>query len=174
MLPFGEQEQAPDFSNPIGLLGACHNRILQHCELLQRLLDHIGANGIDDDASKAAQQVVRYFSTAGKLHHEDEEQDLFPRLVKLSPGLATLITDLEQDHTRLDALWADLSARLGSLSAIDDIDAFERLAREFININHDHVKRENSELLSIAPDILGNSEQKALGVAMALRRGIRP
>jgi hemerythrin-like domain-containing protein len=165
-------EQAPDFSNPLGLLSACHNRILQHCDLLQRLLDHIGANGIDDDTRKAAQQVVRYFSTAGKLHHEDEEQDLFPRLVRTSLEMAELIHGLEQDHERLDDLWAELSVMLDRPAAIDDLDKFASLAQEFISANREHVNRENNDLLSIAPHMISEKDQKKIGAAMAERRGV--
>jgi len=35
----------------------------------------------------AAQGILRYFDTAGQLHHQDEEQDLFPAL-HAAPGMA--------------------------------------------------------------------------------------
>ena len=32
---------APDFSDPLGLLAACHERMLANCALLQRMLDNL-------------------------------------------------------------------------------------------------------------------------------------
>ena len=41
---------APDFNDPLGLLAACHQRILGFCDLLERLGPWIDANGLDKEA----------------------------------------------------------------------------------------------------------------------------
>ena len=49
----GLPEQLPGFDDPLGLLRACHDRMLAHCELLESLAE--------SPDSKVAQQVLRYF-----------------------------------------------------------------------------------------------------------------
>ena len=41
---------APDFDDPIGLLLACHNKILSHCETLEQLPAHLVSHGPDEEA----------------------------------------------------------------------------------------------------------------------------
>ncbi len=72
--------------------------LLDHCDRLENLITHIDTQGIDDDARKAARNIVRYFSTSALLHHRDEEEDLFPRLNRQSIRIAELIRDLKQEH----------------------------------------------------------------------------
>ena len=85
------QEQAPDFSDPLGLLKACHQRMLGFCDLLEKIIEHIKEHGVDADVNQSAQKVHRYFSSAAMFHHMDEEQDLFPLLIGSSLKLATII-----------------------------------------------------------------------------------
>ncbi|MEW6646166.1 MAG: hemerythrin domain-containing protein [Pseudomonadota bacterium] len=164
-------EAAPDFSNPLGLLRACHERILQHCATLERLVGHLRDHGVDADARSAAGKIHHYFSTAGRHHHEDEEQDLFPRLARQSLKLADLVHRLRQDHARMDNLWQQLSPLLATPSRITDIDAFATLVDEFTSLHRTHVARENEDLLELARHILSSDELKKLGKQMAERRG---
>ena len=52
-------ESAPDFTDPLGLLRACHQRMLDHCERLLRLADHLQDHGADSDAQQAAAATAR-------------------------------------------------------------------------------------------------------------------
>lgn len=164
-------EAAPDFTDPLGLLRACHERILQHCATLERLVDHLRAHGVDSEARTAAGKIHHYFSTAGQHHHQDEEQDLFPRLAHQSLKLADRVHRLRQDHARMGTLWQQLGPLLATPSRITDVDAFAALAAEFTALYRDHIADENSELLELAQHILSSDELKKLGQQMAERRG---
>lgn len=164
---------APDFSDPLGLLRACHERVLKHCDILDNLAVHIANQGIDQEAKEAAAQVHRYFSTAAKHHHEDEEQELFPRLARQSLKLADLVHQLKKEHEALDALWHELSPLLARPAAINDIATFQSLAEQMADGYRRHVRRENSELLDIAQHIFGADELKKIGQKMAERRGVQ-
>lgn len=172
-MSFPELETAPDFSDPLGLLRACHKRILGFCDLLLKLVDHIETDGVDDEAVSAALAVVRYFSTAGKLHHQDEELDIFPRLEVTSMSLAELINNLKQQHRSQDALWEKLQPLLEQPASIGDMDSFRNLARAFVSSEREHVNRENEQLLGVAARIISDEDQKKIGKAMAERRGVR-
>jgi hemerythrin-like domain-containing protein len=164
-------EAAPDFNDPIGLLRACHERILQHCATLERLVEHLRAQGVDAEARSAAGKIHHYFSTAGQHHHQDEEQDLFPRLARQSLKLADRVHRLRQEHTRMDALWQQLGPLLAAPARIDDLDAFAAQIAEFTALYRDHIARENEDLLELARHILSSDEVKKLGKQMAERRG---
>jgi len=165
-------EAAPDFSDPLGLLRACHERVLAHCAMLEAFAARLGGE-LDGDAVQAAKAVQRYFATAAKLHHQDEEEDLFPFLVRQSLKLAQLVHELKQDHRRLDALWAQLESRLAWPKNIGDVDGFRAAAAEFIEINRRHVQRENAELLEVAQHIFSSKQLAEIGRSMAKRRNVR-
>ena len=101
--------ELPGFDEPIAVLRACHERMLEHCDLLERLIAHVAEKGPDMEASSAAAKVYRYFATAARHHHEDEEQDLFPKLSQQSMKIAELVFGLRKEHQQLDALWNELA-----------------------------------------------------------------
>ena len=164
---------APDFSDPLGLLRACHERVFKHCDLVENLAAHLGDKGPDQEAREAAAQVHRYFSVAAKHHHEDEEQDVFPRLAHQSLKLADLIHSLKKDHEQLEALWAGIAPLLAKPAGIEDIEAFQTLAGRFADAYRTHARMENSELLDMAQHIFSSDELKQIGRAMAERRGVK-
>ncbi len=164
---------APDFSDPLGLLRACHERVLKHCDTLENLAAHIGDKGVDLDAKEAAAQVHKYFSTAAKHHHQDEEQDIFPRLARQSLKLADIVHQLKQDHSHLDAQWEQLAPLLARPATIEDNAAFLELTQQFADAYRAHVRKENEDLLDLAQHIFGSDELNEIGEKMAERRGIQ-
>jgi hemerythrin-like domain-containing protein len=163
-------EPAPDFSNPLGLLRACHQRILNHCETLEKLAGHIRDNGIDSDAKKAATHVHRYFSSAGVLHHRDEEEDLFPKLIRQSMKMADLVHQLKQGHQKIDSIWKELAALLANPETITDIDHFESLVQKFTALNREHIIIEEEDFLSVAVHILSTEDLNKISRSMEKRR----
>lgn len=164
---------APDFSDPLGLLKACHQRILNHCELLLKIAAHAEQNGIDNEVKQAAVKVHRYFSTAGRHHHEDEEQELFPRIARQSLKLADLVHRLRKEHENLDILWLNLEPQLARPANIQNVALFKADAEALAEAYQNHVKMENEELLEMAQHIFGKDELKKIGEGMAKRRGIK-
>jgi hemerythrin-like domain-containing protein len=164
---------APDFSDPLGLLRACHERVLQHCELLLKLADHITSHGADQEAREAAVKIHKYFSVAGKHHHQDEEQDIFPRLSRVSLKLADRVYRLKQQHQAIDALWGQIAPLLTRPATIEDNAAFLALAQQLAELYRDHIHMENEELLDVAQHIFSREELKQIGEKMAERRGVQ-
>jgi hemerythrin-like domain-containing protein len=155
----------PGFDDPIGLLRACHVKILAHCNMLERLLD-------TPDPQVAA-QVHRYFTRSAPLHHQDEEEDLFPRINRQSLKIAELVHTLKKEHGELNHLWGIIAADLKQLPQDGFSDDFINAAREFCRINRAHVTVENAELLPLAAGILSQQDLGAVGETMAARRGVR-
>lgn len=165
---------APDFSDPLGLLAACHQRILGFCELLQRLGPWIEANGIDADATDGARSVLRYFSTAAPLHHDDEELDLFPMLAD-EHSAGVLIDRLCEEHRELEQRWANLALQLeGLLNGRYDREAFEAAVTPFGAGYRRHIRDEEELLLKVAKNRLSRTQLRGLGESMAARRQPSP
>ena len=167
---------APDFDHPLEMLAACHDRIEDRIDTLQRLVAHLAEHGCDDQAQQAAANVLRYFDTAGEHHHDDEERDLFPVLAsKTLPDAAAnaLIDRLRADHTRMRALWQALRVPLTTLAAGVPVQLDPALAQEFGALYRNHIVVEEAELLPLAARVLSASDKAALGALMAQRRGVK-
>ena len=163
----------PDFSDPLGVLHACHQRMLERCDTLDRLVDHVAQQGVDAQARQAAESVLRYFSSSAPLHHQDEEQDLFPLLNSQSLKLAELVHRLKQEHAVLDQSWEVLQADLSRPAALAENEGFAAHARDFSQRCRAHVGQEEKELLFMARHALSSRQLQELGRAMAKRRGLK-
>jgi hemerythrin-like domain-containing protein len=160
----GLPENLPGFDDPIGLLRACHEKMLAHLDLLEDITR--------TPDSARAQQVVRYFTTSARMHHRDEEEDLFPRLNRQSMKIAELVFSLKKDHEQLDRLWNQLTPVLKKLPA-DGLDATSiEQAMAFCTLCREHIQRENREFLPLVASSLSQQELGAVGEAMAARRGV--
>jgi len=166
-------DPAPDFNDPLGLLMACHQRILKHCDTLDRISERLSSSGCDDDVRDAARQVHRYFSTAAKLHHQDEEQDFFPLLVRTSLKIAEAIHHLKQDHRRMESLWQQLEPMLTDIDRLEDPEQFSVAASEFAQLYRSHIQQENAFIDDTARHLLSAQQLNKLGRAMADRRQVR-
>lgn len=71
---------------PLELLSACHRRAKSQCATLRRLVAHLLAHGVDEEARTAAANVLRYFDISARHHHADEEEDVFPALIESMAG----------------------------------------------------------------------------------------
>ena len=163
---------APGFDQPLWMLRACHTRILRQCDSLIHLAQYLAGNGVTIEARETANQVRRYFSSAGKQHHEDEEQDLFPVLLTVRPDLADSIHELGLEHREMEHLWVRLEPMLADIGSISDIAAFTHAVLEFRAAYLSHIERENSQILPAAQEAMSATELSGLGARMARRRGV--
>jgi hemerythrin-like domain-containing protein len=165
-------DSLPGFDDPLGMLRACHQNTLSHCDMLEELVTRYRNDGFDEKARQAARKITRYFSTSAPLHHRDEEADLFPRINRQSLKIAELIHDLKEEHKQLDDLWIALEPALKRLPDGGFSDEFVQEATAFCQLSREHVQRENMELLPIAASSLSQEALGEVGESMAERRGI--
>jgi hemerythrin-like domain-containing protein len=165
--------EIPDFNDPLGVLRACHDRMLAHCDILEKLVPHLAAHGVDAEARGAITRVVQYFTTSAVHHHQDEEVDLFPILNRQSLKLADMVYRLKQDHEELKRLWDSLQQAMKKGPALAQETDFAANVERFCNRYREHIEFENKELLTIARHILSHRQLEDMGYAMAKRRGLR-
>ena len=109
----GFTSPAVGLDQPLEILEACHERVKNHCQILQRLSAHLKVAGIDDQAILASKNLLRYFEIAAKNHHEDEENNLFPMLLESMAGsdaicINEIINILKEEHILLEKIWQSI------------------------------------------------------------------
>ena len=173
----GHTAPTAGFEVPLEMLSACHHRVERQCSTLRRLVSHLAANGVDNDARSAAAAVQRYFDIAAKDHHADEETDLFPALLESMAGsdavcIRELIDGLTADHRALESHWQRLRLLLGSVAAGEAAALRPDDVEPFIALYERHIAREESELLPMAARLLDDDALDRVGKTMRERRGI--
>jgi len=173
----GHSAPAAGFEVPLEMLAACHGRVQAQCSTLQRLLPHVASHGADQAAREAATAVMRYFDTAARDHHADEEHDLFPALIESMAGSdAVCIQDITRaltaEHRVLEAQWRALRAALSQVVAGDATPLTPALVNSFVDQYSGHIAREEAELLPMAARLLDTATLDQLGLAMRQRRGL--
>jgi hemerythrin-like domain-containing protein len=175
----GHSAPAAGFDAPLEMLLACHQRIGRQCDTLRRLAGHLAVHGSDDQAREAAAGVLRYFDTAARHHHADEEEDLFPAIIESMAGsdavcLRQLTEGLARDHRRIDAHWQPVRVVLQRVSAGEHALLAEADVEAFSSAYGQHIELEERELLPMAARLLSDQDLERLGRAMRERRGIQP
>ena len=168
----GMNGKTAGFEDPLGILTACHERILRYSDLLLKLNSYIEEKGVDHEAHNTAKQIHHYFTTAGKLHHQDEEQDLFPLLIAAHAQTADLVSELAVEHTSLDQLWLEIETVLVERLVSGTSAEFQRVCQRFDALNKAHIDKENSYIFPIAQQYLDDGEIARFGQRMAQRRGL--
>jgi hemerythrin-like domain-containing protein len=167
---------APGFDEPLEMLSACHERIEAQLATLERMVPHLETRGCDAEARSAAQAVLRYFDTSGVLHHQDEDEDLFPLLRARAaeherPEVAATLDELEREHATMHAQWTRLRERLQAIAGGEARLDPEEVAR-FAWLYRRHMDRESAAVLPFAREALDEAQRAALGKRMAARRNI--
>ena len=161
---------------PLEALHACHGRIEQQLQALEKLAQRVAAGVPDRAAGSDARALLGYFETAGAQHQRDEDEDLFPLLRARAAALgrievAAAIDELEREHATVGAQWGRLREALTAVAALREgagIDAGE--AERFAWLHRRHMDREAQLVLPFAREALGAEERAELGARMAARR----
>lgn len=166
-----ERQPTPE-AEGLELFGACHDRVERQCATLLRMGPHVAEQGFDAAARDAAMAVMRYFELAAPLHHQDEEQDLFPAVSEaaLAAGESIPLVWVEEllaQHRQLAELWASLRATLQALCDGQSCDWPLAQVQAFVLHYHAHLALENEHLLPwarshLAPWVLAQIDDQAL------------
>ncbi len=170
-------DTVPGFDQPIAVLKHCHDRIRKQLVTMDKLLPHLAAHGADEQAQQAAAAVIKYFDKAAPLHHEDEEQDLFPMLQATAQGedaalLAQLGPGIVDEHRQMDAMWQGLHEQLRAIADGSAAQLRESDVRRFADMYAAHMEREESHIAPMAKRLFSPAQMAKLGQAMQWRRGI--
>lgn len=171
--------RTPDagFDQPLELWLACHQRVQRFAALLSRLAEHMRAQGPDEDARVTAASIRRYFNEAAPRHHEDEEVDMFPRLRERLDAdsdrtVLDVLDQVEADHLEMAGLWRRLDDVLAAVERGKAAPPEQALIDRFATMYRHHIDAEERILLPAMKRVLQEAEWRAIGRAMAERRGL--
>ena len=101
------QAKGDTLSRPLEHLKACHRRIEERLETLERIAENLDTRR--EEAAAALERVFAFLDSSGALHTADEEESVFPRLTpRLERAEMSFLAGLEHDHTTAHQLYAEL------------------------------------------------------------------
>jgi len=167
-----------DFSQPLDALKDCHDRTRAQCAALRELAKRLPSHGCDAPAQQAASGILRYFDGAGRHQAEDEEHDLFPRMIAAAAGqaaerIALLTARLEREHREMGESWLNLRDGLECIAHGENALLDELEVSRFCELYRAHIAVEDADVIPLAAALLDDDALAALGRAMAARRGVR-
>jgi len=177
-MPIQIGQAEPGFNDPVGLMTACHRRIETFLKTLSIAARIAQQRQLQPEEMKAVSRALRYFREAAPNHTADEEQDVFPALVRHEPRSKKTVEALMRDHDLADALHARVNAigeewlRDGQVPAALHPELLDALARLEL-LYADHIQVEEAELFPQASRVLSQDELDTIGARMAERRGLR-
>ena len=156
------------------VLDSCHRQTLFTLGKLAALVTRLQTIGADETARSLAKDVVQFFSTTARQHHEDEERHVFPKLATSGDEtIVQAVLRLQQDHDWLEENWMEISPQIDAVACGQnwyDIDILREGAEIFIALSHDHIALEESCIYPEARVRLLTTERLEMGREMAARR----
>ena len=163
-----------DTEQPLNNFSQCHAGILRHLDSFGELPALLAPA---QRARAVAEDIVRFFRTAAFEHHEEEERELFPAVLRAASQGAErqrvqqLIEQLTREHRDIEQQWNALEPPLKKVAKGQpaDIDpaAIERLVAQY----QAHARFEETEFLPLSEQILGRdgNQMAALGLSLHMR-----
>jgi iron-sulfur cluster repair protein YtfE (RIC family) len=160
----------PDYTDPVGFLGACHRRIEAQLASLARIVTALRSGEAAQLVAARAALVdpLKYFAEAGARHSLDEDASVFPRIQHPA------VFELASEHREHEAMYLALRTvglRIvgGETDArlIDDLDGhLQAMTAAYA----EHIGREETEIFPLVA-ALDAKELRAIGIEMRIRRG---
>jgi hemerythrin-like domain-containing protein len=98
-------------------LDSTHRAALEMLGAFERLLDRLEEHGLDDEARRAAREVLAFFAGPGRDHHAEEERVVFPGLLAAGdPELVQHVRRLQQDHGWIEEDWLELAPQVDAIA----------------------------------------------------------
>ena len=164
-----EPQTFATWAEPIEMLYACHDKVKRFCRQLRLLPAYLQEQGVNQAVKNDVRQILTYFNLSAPLHHEDEEKDFFPLLVKFHPQAKAQVEELEKQHEILHANWAELSEQLEALLAGKRTSVDKDLIERFIGGYDTHIAIEEP-LFELGKRYLSSTDLRIIGKIMSERR----
>ncbi len=163
-------EPINDFADGLRVLKSYHEDFLRRGRELLVLVDAIKQQGLNEARAHQCVRLFCHYEHANHLHHQDEEQALFPLLVGKSVLIDGMIERLLLDHEAIEKSWSALAEQLRQPERVTDFDRFVLLARAFEKIQRQHLNREDEDFSPRIKAMLDVEQIRQMGEKMASMR----
>ncbi len=137
----------PAAEGPIDHLQACHRRIENRLDTLERAGEHL--EDLFEESLLAIFNSLRFMDTSGVRHTVDEEESVFPRLRNsLSEEQIQYLDQLESQHREVDTLYDSLKEVVSQLQREPNperILAYRELVEKLTSAYRAHIASEDSD-----------------------------
>lgn len=169
--------------DPLKHLVACHDRIEERLQILERVIPHLRSESEAkrQEAREALDTALKFLDLMGRLHTEDEEVSVFPRILACggddTPLLKELTTMLEGQHRDKEAVLEKLKAQVAAFPVApappspEDASRFEGLVGHLTGLYRPHIMIENERLIPLSADHLKPDDAELIRQEMRARRG---
>ena len=173
---------APDLdtsAEPLISFSRCHQGILSQLQAFEELpvLQTAAVR-----ARTVAAQTLLLFREAVIGHHADEENELFPAVLRSAAvdseadKVRAMVRRLTEEHRLIEARWKSLepAVRAVGKSSVADLDM--AAVQELVRAYADHARFEEEQFLPLAQTILSRNgnHMEALGLSLHLRHAPQP
>ena len=161
---------------PLDHLVACHRRIEQRLETLQRVTPHLATRR--EEALAAIASSLEFFNSNGAWHTADEEQSIFPRLeASLSPEERMYLAELEAQHDEAEVLYDKLLLVVEQMKSAQPIppaliERYGTLVADLAAIYRPHIASEDKVLTELGRRLLSKTALGEISAEMKRRRGL--
>jgi hypothetical protein len=168
------QPTTGDGTTPVDDFSTCHQGILSG------LLAFAGLPPLQNAAVRAreiARHTLDLFDTAVMQHHAEEEQELFPAVLRSAePGIKheqvqSLVWRLTDEHRNIEALWRRVRREVQKVAAGQPSHVNAAAVEMLTGLYREHALMEEREFLPLAREILGRNDNHmaALGMSLHMR-----
>jgi hemerythrin-like domain-containing protein len=163
---------------PLDHLSACHRRIEQRLQTLERAGEHLEQR--TEAALEAVAACFRFFDSNGVLHTADEEESVFPRLrPSLTNADLEFIKRLEDQHREADRIYVELKEITAELQAgspqpprVELVARYRAAAGRLGELYRSHMAAEDQTLVALGKRVLSAPELLQISAEMKRRRGL--
>lgn len=168
---------APDDDTAFDGLDVCHRHTALALGRLAALITRLSRGEPDFQARELARSVLDHFNVEMREHHRDEEQHVFPALVRGNDaGMADTVARLRQDHCWIEQDWLELAPHLDAIAngqSWYNLDILREGGSIFTSLCHAHVALEESLVYPLARANFSPDQLQAMRIDMARRRSAR-
>ena len=165
--------QANAADAPLQDFSRCHDRFVTVLETALGLPDMIATAA---RSRACAVDVLKMFHDRLLAHHDDEERDLFPAVIRVAqPGVEadrarSMVDQLVREHREIAELWKQLEPSVQAVANgyLPQLDA--ALLNELVRRFNEHVRSEEEEFLPFAQKVLARQAEDMAMLGMALHR----
>ena len=158
--------------SPIDHLNACHRRIEERLNTLERVAPRLLSDSTE--ALAAIESVFRFFDSSGVNHTADEEKSFFPRLLPhITAEEQQFLEGLEIEHTRAESIYEELKIHVANMAnppAARDQIRYTELAAALCDLYRQHIQNEDARFPAIASRALSATDLDGISREMKQRR----
>ena len=166
-------------SQPLTSFSQCHHGILSQLLAFEEL-PALQAAAVR--ARTVATQTLALFRDAVLGHHADEENELFPAVLRSAAAgdeadkVRALIRRLTEEHRMMEARWKNLEPLVRAVAKAGAADLDMTAVNELVQAYSAHARFEEEQFLPLAQTILSRNgnHMEALGLSLHLRHAPQP